>query len=101
MTDAVLIRMAEETSKALSGTVPVNPCPHMVPSYNAMLQMAKANHPEDPFLSHLAVLTPTSGDNWFGGNGITVGEMMALLAQLRIALESLQSEKGNTQLARS
>jgi len=84
MKDETLIRIAEETAKWLSQTITVNPAAQMVPSYNAFLQAAKANHPTNPFLSALQVL-PANGDEL-----VTVGEMIALFGQVRIVLESLR-----------
>jgi hypothetical protein len=60
-----------------------------VPSYNALIQAAKGNHPEDSFLDALPVI-PNSG----GESGISVAELQALLGQLRIALESMRGETG-------
>jgi hypothetical protein len=85
MKDETLIRLCGETTKWLSQTITVNPSPQMVPSYNALLEAAKANHPDNFFLRVLQPLA-TSGDDL-----ITVGEMMALFGQIRIVLESLQN----------
>jgi hypothetical protein len=84
MKDETLIRLAEETAKWLSQTITVNPAPQMVPSYNAFLAAAKANHPTNPFLNVLQPL-PTDGDE-----PVTVGEMIALFGQVRIVLDSLR-----------
>ena len=84
MKDETLIRLAEETAKWLSQTITVNPAPQMVPSYNAFLSAAKANHPTNPFLN---VLHPLATD---GDELVTVGEMIALFGQVRIVLESLR-----------
>lgn len=83
MKDETLIRLCEETTKYLSQTVTVNPGMQMIPSYNALLAAARTNHPVHPFLSALEPL-PTSGDDM-----ITVAEIMALFAQIRIVLDSL------------
>jgi hypothetical protein len=90
MTDAALIRIAEETIQALSPVVVMNLAHQMVPSYHALLQAAKANHPNDPFIGGLSPLEFKTDNDY-----ITVGEMIALFAQLRIALESLQSENAD------
>jgi hypothetical protein len=87
MTDTTIIRIAEETSRALEDAHPFSQCLLLVPSYNALLQAAKANHPDDPFLR---VLTTLSANGEV--NSISVAELRALLGQLRIALESMQEE---------
>ena len=87
MTDSTIIRMAEESSKALSEAHPYTQCRHVVPSYNALVQAAQENHPADTFLRTLASIDLRAGED-----SITVAELRVLLAQLRIALESLQRE---------
>jgi hypothetical protein len=89
MKDETLIRLAEETAKWLSQTITVNPAPQMVPSYNAFLTAAKANHPTNPFLNALHPLSSDS-DAHPGDDLVTVGEMIALFGQVRIVLESLR-----------
>ena len=84
MKDATLIRICEETTKWLSQTITVNPASQMVPSYNALLEAAKGNHPDHFFLRALQLL-PVSGDEL-----VTIGEMIALFGQIRIVLESLR-----------
>jgi hypothetical protein len=86
MTDAIIIRMAEETSKYLGDAHPFDRSTTMVGPYNALIQAARANHPDDTFLSVLS-LAVTDEER-----GPTIAEMRALLAQLRIALESLRQE---------
>jgi len=85
MTDATIIRIAEETGRALEDAHPYGQCLHLVPSYNALLLAARANHPDDSFLGVLAAV-PTTGDE----NLVSIAEMRALLGQLRIALESFE-----------
>ena len=87
MTDAMIIRMLAESSEALEQAHPYSQCRNLAPSYNALLEMAKANHPADPFLRALARIDPDQED------GITVAELRVLFAQLRIALEALQTER--------
>ncbi len=86
MNDATIIRMATETIQHLRHAIPVSSCPYMVPSYNALVSAASANHPEDVFLKVLAPI-PTTGDD---RDCISIAEINALFAQLIIALESLQ-----------
>jgi hypothetical protein len=92
MNDETIIRMATETVKHLRNAISVNSCPYMVPSYNAMVLAAKANHPDDYFLRGLSPL-PVSGANGEDGPGncISVAELSALFAQLAIALEAHES----------
>jgi hypothetical protein len=86
MNDTTIIRMATETIQHLRHAIPVSPCPYMVPSYNALVSAAQANHPDDTFLKVLAPL-PTTGDD---RDCISIAEITALFAQLAVALESLQ-----------
>jgi hypothetical protein len=98
MKDAVIIRMLQEACTALEGvSFPVT-TPHLVPSYNALLAAAKANHPTDPFLSaltNLEVLPPVRNENGKFRREDAVGpeEMRVLFGQLRVVLESLQEEE--------
>lgn len=85
MKDATIIRMAEETAVALRDAHAFQETTHMAPTYNAMLQAARANHPDDLFLNTLVAINTDS-------DGISIAELRALLAQLRIALESLKDE---------
>jgi hypothetical protein len=80
--DEMLVRMIEEASKSLSQVDGYQNCSLLVGSYNALLQAAKANHPNDPFLSALERLDKEEDD-------VTVAVMRVLLGQMRIALESL------------
>jgi hypothetical protein len=91
MTDEVIIRLAEETCRVLSKMEFPQSCSHLAPSYNALVQAAKANHPEDAFLSSLPTLEYNTGA--FGEKvGMPPQEMNILFTQLRIALESLQGD---------
>ena len=78
--------MATETIQHLRHAIPVSSCPYMVPSYNALVSAASANHPDDAFLKVLTPI-PTTGDD---RDSISIAEITALFAQLVIALESLQ-----------
>ncbi len=92
MKDTTIVRIAEETSNALSEIDAEWELKRVIPSYNALLQAAKANHPSDPFLSTLSHIQLDKDED-----GISVGELRILFAQLRIALESLESEEANPQ----
>jgi hypothetical protein len=89
MTDAMIVRLATETVRHLQNAISVHPALSMVPSYNAVLAAARANHPEDPFLAVLAPL-PTSGDDV-----LSIAEVNALFAQIAIVVQSLAEEKQN------
>src|ERR1700675_3444461 len=84
MNDETILRMVEETCKVLSRLDFFVSGKHFVPSYNALLQAAKENHPDDRFLGVLPILGLGDGDE------IHVPQMSVLFAQLRVALESLQ-----------
>lgn len=56
MTDEAIIRITQESCKVLSGVPWHSECKYLLPSYNALLQAAKANHPEDPFISALPTI---------------------------------------------
>lgn len=85
MNDSTIIRMATETVQHLRNAISVGPALYMVPSYNALLTAAKANHPEDVFLKALTTL-PVKGED---GDHISIAEISALFAQIAVALESL------------
>lgn len=87
MKDATIVRMLEETCSMLKHVDAYVSCTHLVPSYNALLTAAKANHPNDPFLSALSLLPTNSNEKGCGSSEIRV-----LFAQMRIALESFQEE---------
>jgi hypothetical protein len=96
--DEVILKIAEEMCSILGsvdGSVACEmTCGNMAPSYNAVLQAAKASHPNDAFLSMLT-LFPLSGVRGpvVEGGDPTALEMRALFTQLRIAIESLQGER--------
>jgi len=81
--DEMLIRMIEEASKSLAQVDGYQNCNQLVPSYNALLQAAKANHPNDPCLGALERLNKEEDD-------VSAMVLRVLLGQMRIALESLQ-----------
>ncbi len=83
MTDQVLLRLIEEIVKPLSDCGGNSPCTELVPSYNAILSTAKTNHPNDLFLN---VLLPIEKDSF-----INVATLLALVAQIRIVLESIEA----------
>jgi hypothetical protein len=89
MKDETIILMLAEASKGLEGvSFPVT-TPHLIPSYNALLSAAQANHPNHPFLSALTgIEMPVKGE---GRREESVGpdEMRILFGQLRIVLEAL------------
>ncbi|WP_309712485.1 hypothetical protein [Armatimonas sp.] len=77
--------MATVGIQHLRHAIPVSSCPYMVPSYNALVSTARANHPEDSFLKILTPIPTNSDDRDY----ISIAEINALLAQLIIALEPL------------
>ena len=84
MKDETIVRMLQESCQVLARVrFPVS-CPHLGPYYNALLRAAKANHPDDVFLSAL----PPIED----GEAAGPEELNVLFAQLRIAVESLQPD---------
>jgi uncharacterized protein YjbI with pentapeptide repeats len=83
MKDQAIIRMIEETSRALSDAPWHIDCTYLMPSYNALLEAAKENHPEDPFLRVLASVQ-VDEDHQFNATQATI-----LFGQLRMALQSL------------
>ena len=87
MNDATILRMAAETVRHLGNAISVGPATYMVPSYNALVAAARANHRDDTFLKMLEPLD-LSGDKH--GETISIAEITALFAQLAIAVESLQ-----------
>lgn len=100
MNDATIIRLATETTRHLRHAIMVSPAPYMVPSYNALLAAAHANHPDDVFLKALRPLPAANGEPHrtedvplpAGDEAIvSVAEISALFAQLAIALESFQT----------
>lgn len=87
MTDDAIVRIAEVSADAMKHMDPHIHSAYLIPSYVALLAAAKANHPNDPFISSLASIEVPNGDN-----EIRVGELRVLFGQLRIALESLCAE---------
>jgi hypothetical protein len=86
MTDKGIIQMAQETCKVLTHVPWHVTCNYLIPSYNALLQAAKANHPDEPFINVLTSIQLNEED------GLNGPQMNILFTQLRIALESLQPE---------
>jgi hypothetical protein len=89
MRDEAIIRIAEQSAKVLAGMQFFMSCKYLLPSYHALLLAAKANHPDDPFLSALPVIEPEQEEN-----GLAPPQLNILFTQLRLALESLQEEGG-------
>src|SRR5262249_58292423 len=73
---------------------PPQSCSHVQPSYNALVQAAKANHPDDVFLSSLPTLEYNATGVFGEKHGMPPQELQILFSQLRIALESLQEDGG-------
>jgi hypothetical protein len=112
MTDDVIIRLATEACEALSDMEFWMGCDSFVPTYNGLVQAAKANHPEHDFIAALDVIPPrtpapppaaSEGLNvfermWdtmagkFEGQSIPPAQLKFLFAQLRILLDASQSE---------
>jgi Pentapeptide repeats (8 copies) len=90
MNDETIIRLVEETCRVLAKMEFPQSCSHLQPSYNTLVEAAKANHPEDLFLRTL----PTIPYVPYEGKGVAPQEMHILFTQLRIALEALQDEGG-------
>ena len=88
MNDRTIIRILEETSHGLERMHGFEPCQFLLPSYNALLEAARANHPEDRFLGVLPNLDVEKADE------ITSGSVQVLVSQLRIAIESMQEDAG-------
>ena len=91
MKDEYILRMIAETCKTLSDMHWSTECRHLHGPYNALLQAAKANHPNDPFLSALPQLVRQMNDEG-REEAINSSEMNILFTQLRIALEAHQGE---------
>ncbi|MCC6444191.1 MAG: hypothetical protein IT210_12150 [Armatimonadetes bacterium] len=89
MKDEVILRIADETCQVLKRMEFFEPCGYVLPTYNALLQAAKSNHPEDPFLQ---TLSPIPVDSANGGEGAGVRQLHILMTQLRIALEAKLEE---------
>lgn len=84
MTDATILKMLEEASAAVSRMKYWMPGGNLVPSYNALLQAAKTNHPQDRFLQSLR---PLSGGN--DPYAINPPQLQVLFGQLRLVIETL------------
>ncbi|MGC4045632.1 MAG: hypothetical protein QM758_17715 [Armatimonas sp.] len=85
MKDTILLQLIQATIGHLKHAVSVSPALQLIPSYNAVLSAAKANHPEDTFLKVLLPLEPS-------GEMISIAEMTALFAQIGIVLEANKAE---------
>ena len=81
MNDTTLLKLIHETVRHLGNAISVSPAYQLIPSYNAVLASAKANHPSHSFLS---VLTPLEAN----GEMVSIAEMTALFAQIAIVLEA-------------
>jgi hypothetical protein len=96
MTDELILRLVDETCKGLGRMEFFNPCAHLIPSYNAVVRAAQANHPDDPYLNTLfPILQPNENaerpdKHGSDGSGINPPLLRILFTQLRIILESLQ-----------
>ena len=84
MTDTAIIRVAEETARGLANVDGEWEFKRLVPIYNGLVHAAKANHPNDPFLSTISTVET-------GEEGTPcVGEMRILFGLVRIALDSMR-----------
>lgn len=83
MPDSFLLKMIEQMTSALGASAGMEPCGQLIGSYNALVQTAKTNHPDDPFLRHLGSID-TEGY-------INAPQLLALLGQLRLVLKSWES----------
>ena len=83
MTDLFLLRMIEALVTPLSENRHGgdSPCTELIPSYNAILSMVQANHPDDPFLGLLSPIDK--------GGFLNTSQLLALFGQLRIVMEFL------------
>jgi hypothetical protein len=95
MTDQTIIRILEETQKPLSRMEHFEHCLFLVPSYNALLTSARANHPEEEFLRVLPLLDPEAKDK-DGDPIINPRQLAILFAQLRIVLEGMVESAGGS-----
>jgi hypothetical protein len=78
MTDEQCIKLLDPMLGVLSEMEFHEDCRHLLPSYNALLNVAQKNHPEDPFINVLPPIT----DGHANSNVLKL-----LLTQLKIALE--------------
>jgi hypothetical protein len=95
MTDALIIRLVDETSKVLARMEFFQSCDHLIPSYNALVQAAQANHPNDPYLqTAFPVLQPGEDkgrhEKHEHGKEVSPPLLRVLFTQLRIILEAMQ-----------
>lgn len=84
MKDEAIWRIAKQTAKVLSNMQFFMNCKHLLPSYQALLLAAKANHPDDPFLNALPVLDLQDVDD----QTVAPPQLNILFTQLYLALES-------------
>jgi hypothetical protein len=87
MTDETIVKMLRETCQVLSRMEFFEPSKYLLPSYNALLTAARANHPNEPFLSVLPTLEGGEDEEAFNPHTACI-----LFSQLRIALESMSGE---------
>ena len=87
MTDKVIIRIAEETTRWLKRALPGDSTPSVVPSYNALLAAAKENHPEDTFLANLEPIEKVE----------SAVDLAILYSQLRIAIEAMNPDAAQSE----
>jgi len=81
MDNRTLVRLAASFMEHLGETLPGTDCALLIPTYNALLNAAQAQNPEEPFLSHLQPLQ---------AEGHVDPEVLrVLMGQLQIVLESL------------
>lgn len=78
MTDETILKLCKETTALLQQFLPGFDASAIVPSYNAILDAAKENHPNDRFIN---ALTPIESVD-------TSVELSILYMQLRIAIEA-------------
>jgi hypothetical protein len=87
MKDKAIVEIATETCRVLSDAPWHLETKYLLPSYNALMEAARANHPQDPFLRTLASVEAS-------GEEVNAPQMNILFTQLRIAVESLQEDDG-------
>jgi hypothetical protein len=90
MTDTMILRLLDETCVLLRKIPWHQESHHLLPSYYALLQAARANHPDDAFLNS-AFPGPPAGEP---DQGISPLELAILFTQLKIVLEAQQTEGG-------
>jgi hypothetical protein len=78
MNDELILRMLQDASKNLEhASFPIT-TDNVVPVYNALLGVVKANHPDEPYLQALHAIEGSAGPE----------ELRLLFGQLRLLLES-------------